>query len=87
MRVVWMRLINVSFLLLSSSCLTWSYTARSLAENIQNTIAKPSISAGVGLIYKFDAIRLEVNFGLPIVASKSDATRKGIQIGIGLDFL
>lgn len=50
-------------------------------------MSKPSISAGVGLIYRFDAIRLEVNFGLPIVASKSDSTRKGVQVGIGLEFL
>ncbi|KAF9076566.1 mitochondrial protein [Rhodocollybia butyracea] len=61
--------------------------SRSFADNIKNTISKPSISAGVGLIYKFDPIRMEVNFGLPVVASKSDGTRKGIQVGIGLEFL
>ncbi|KAJ3802709.1 mitochondrial protein [Lentinula aff. detonsa] len=61
--------------------------SRTFAENIQNIISKPSISAGVGLVYKFDPVRMEVNFGLPLVASKSDGTRKGIQVGIGLEFL
>ncbi|KAJ4472138.1 surface antigen-domain-containing protein [Lentinula aciculospora] len=61
--------------------------SRTFAENIQNTISSPSISAGVGLIYKFHPVRMEVNFGLPLVASKSDGTRKGIQVGIGLEFL
>ncbi|KIK65641.1 hypothetical protein GYMLUDRAFT_39139 [Collybiopsis luxurians FD-317 M1] len=61
--------------------------SRTFGENIKNTMSKPSVSAGVGLIYKFDPIRLEVNFGLPLVASKSDGTRKGIQVGVGLEFL
>ncbi|KAF5393977.1 hypothetical protein D9757_000332 [Collybiopsis confluens] len=59
--------------------------SRTFAENINSTLSKPSISAGVGLIYKFDPIRLEVNFGLPLVASKSDGTRKGIQLWINLN--
>ncbi|TFK66342.1 hypothetical protein BDN72DRAFT_844495 [Pluteus cervinus] len=59
----------------------------SLQDNIRDTVSKPSISAGVGLIYRFDPIRMEVNFGVPLVASKSDGTRKGIQVGVGLEFL
>lgn len=38
-------------------------------------------------MYKLDAVRVEVNFGVPLVASKSDGMRKGVQVGIGLDFL
>ena len=34
-----------------------------------------------------DPVRVEVNFGVPLVASKSDGVRKGFQVGIGLDFL
>jgi hypothetical protein len=62
-------------------------TARTLAENVKGCISKPSISAGVGLIYRFDPVRVEVNFGVPLVANSSDVTRKGIQVGIGLEFL
>ncbi|KAK7060187.1 hypothetical protein VNI00_000952 [Paramarasmius palmivorus] len=61
--------------------------SRSLIDNIKSTVGQPSVSAGVGLIYRFDPVRLEVNFGLPLAASKSDGTRKGLQVGIGLEFL
>jgi outer membrane protein insertion porin family len=50
-------------------------------------LSKPSISAGVGLIYRFDPIRVEMNFGVPLVASKSDGARKGLQVGMGVEFL
>ena len=61
--------------------------ARPLLDNVLSSISKPSISAGVGLVYKLDPVRVEVNFGVPLVASKSDGVRKGFQVGIGLDFL
>ncbi|KAH9924208.1 surface antigen-domain-containing protein [Fomitopsis serialis] len=61
--------------------------SRSLIDNVRESISKPSVGAGVGLVYKLDAVRVEVNFGVPLVASKSDGVRKGIQVGIGLDFL
>ena len=50
-------------------------------------LKQPSISAGLGLVYKFDPIRVEVNLGVPLVASKGDGTRKGVQVGVGLEFL
>ncbi|TFL02734.1 mitochondrial protein [Pterulicium gracile] len=55
--------------------------------SIQSLLSRPSISAGVGLMYRFDPVRVEVNFGVPLVASKSDGVRKGFQVGIGLEFL
>ncbi|KAJ7716259.1 surface antigen-domain-containing protein [Mycena maculata] len=61
--------------------------SRSLADNVAATLAKPSVSAGVGLIYNFDIARVELNFGLPLVASKSDGSRRGLQVGLGLEFL
>ena len=61
--------------------------ARPLLDNVLSSISKPSVSAGVGLVYKLDPVRVEVNFGVPLVASKSDGVRKGFQVGIGLDFL
>ena len=44
-------------------------------------LSKPAVSVGLGLIYKFDPIRLEVNFGVPLVASKSDSMRRGFPSG------
>ncbi|EPQ53872.1 hypothetical protein GLOTRDRAFT_13105, partial [Gloeophyllum trabeum ATCC 11539] len=60
---------------------------KSLQENVVSCITKPAVSVGVGLIYRFDPVRLEVNFGVPLVASKSDGYRRGFQVGMGLDFL
>ncbi|KAL9709920.1 hypothetical protein Ac2012v2_006980 [Leucoagaricus gongylophorus] len=48
---------------------------------------RPSISAGLGLIYKFDPIRVEVNFGLPLVSSAGERGKRGVQVGMGLEFL
>ncbi|KIY62787.1 mitochondrial protein [Cylindrobasidium torrendii FP15055 ss-10] len=61
--------------------------SKSLLQNVGTTIARPSISAGVGLIYRFDPVRVELNLGVPLVASQSDNMRRGIQVGMGLEFL
>jgi len=58
-----------------------------LQSSIAAALAQPSVSAGVGLIYHFDPVRVELNFGVPLAARASDGTRKGVQIGIGLEFL
>lgn len=69
-----------------SECLLL-FTARPNVDTILSTFSKPSIAAGVGLLYKLDPVRVELNFGVPLVASKSDGTRRGFQLGIGLEFL
>jgi outer membrane protein insertion porin family len=58
-----------------------------IEKTVQDLFMKPRVSAGVGLIYRLDPIRLEVNFGVPLVASKSDSLQRGFQVGIGLEFL
>ena len=73
--------------ILSSTEAHGRFIARPLLDNVLSSISKPSISAGVGLVYKLDPVRVEVNFGVPLVASKSDGVWKGFQVGIGLDFL
>jgi outer membrane protein insertion porin family len=62
-------------------------TAQTFQKNVVSCLSKPCISAGVGLIYRLDPIRVEVNMGIPLVASKSDGFRRGIQVGMGLEFL
>jgi outer membrane protein insertion porin family len=76
-----------SFLACSSIYLSTFGKAHSLKDNVAASLSKPSVSAGIGLIYNFDPVRIEVNFGLPLVASKSDGSRRGFQVGIGLEFL
>ena len=58
-----------------------------LQSSITAALAQPSVSAGVGLIYHFDPVRVELNLGVPLAARASDGTRKGVQVGIGLEFL
>ncbi|OJA14753.1 hypothetical protein AZE42_03187 [Rhizopogon vesiculosus] len=60
---------------------------KGLSDNIIECLRRPSVSAGIGLMYRFDPVRVEVNFGVPLVASQSDGMRKGFQVGIGMDFL
>ena len=59
----------------------------SLRSSITAALSQPSVSAGVGVIYHFDPVRVELNFGVPLAARASDGTRKGVQVGIGLEFL
>ncbi|KAF9055320.1 hypothetical protein BDZ89DRAFT_1097988 [Hymenopellis radicata] len=61
--------------------------SQSLVDNVKACITRPSVSAGVGLIYRFDPVRVELNVGVPLLASASDSTRKGVQVGMGIDFL
>ena len=47
----------------------------------------PSMSAGVGLVYAHPVARFELNFSLPLVLRKGEEGRKGLQFGIGINFL
>lgn len=60
---------------------------KSSVEQIMQNLTTPSISVGLGLVYMLNPVRVELNFGMPIAASVSDGVRKGVQVGIGMDFL
>lgn len=47
----------------------------------------PSTSAGIGLVYAHEVARFELNFSLPLVVRKGEDARKGVQFGIGINFL
>jgi outer membrane protein insertion porin family len=47
----------------------------------------PSVSVGLGLVYDFDPVRVEVNFGMPIAKSGKEEGRRGVQVGMGVEFL
>ncbi|CCJ28547.1 unnamed protein product, partial [Pneumocystis jirovecii] len=55
-------------------------------DTVSELICKPSIAAGIGLIYCHTIARLELNFCLPIATRISDRARKGIQLGLGVQF-
>lgn len=47
----------------------------------------PSIAAGVGLVYAHPVARFELNFSLPLVQRRGEEGRKGLQVGVGINFL
>lgn len=47
----------------------------------------PSVAAGIGLVYAHDIARFELNFSLPLVARRGEESRKGLQVGVGINFL
>ncbi len=47
----------------------------------------PSMAAGVGLVYAHPVARFELNFSLPLVLRKGEEGRKGLQVGVGINFL
>ncbi|QSL64644.1 hypothetical protein MERGE_001946 [Pneumocystis wakefieldiae] len=58
-----------------------------LKESIYELVCKPSIAVGVGLVYCHAIARIELNFCLPIATRISDRARKGIQLGLGVQFM
>jgi len=57
----------------------------STISELQNGL--PSIAAGVGIVYAHPVARFELNFSLPLVLRKGEEGRKGLQLGIGINFL
>ncbi|UKZ49928.1 hypothetical protein TrVGV298_004183 [Trichoderma virens] len=47
----------------------------------------PSFAAGVGLVYAHPVARFELNFGLPVIVRKGELVTKGVQLGVGINFL
>ncbi|KAF8126154.1 hypothetical protein EV363DRAFT_1453155 [Boletus edulis] len=50
-----------------------------LFRSIHSAVTQPSISVGLGLVYRFDPIRVEVNLGVPLVAAKGEILKRGPQ--------
>lgn len=67
-------------------------TSDEVKQGISDTITElgnglPSMSAGVGLVYAHPVARFELNFSLPLVKRQGEDARKGLQLGIGINFL
>ncbi|TIB72244.1 hypothetical protein E3Q24_01769 [Wallemia mellicola] len=41
-------------------------------RDVTNALMHPSLSAGLGFVYRFNPIRVELNFGVPLLASVTD---------------
>ncbi|KPM39601.1 hypothetical protein AK830_g6972 [Neonectria ditissima] len=47
----------------------------------------PSLAAGVGLVYAHPVARFELNFSLPLALRRGEMSTKGLQVGVGINFL
>ncbi len=61
-------------------------------QSVFNTVAQlgdgsPSLAAGFGVVYAHPVARFELNFSLPLVLRKGEEGRKGLQFGVGINFL
>ncbi|KAF3353890.1 hypothetical protein VdG1_07920 [Verticillium dahliae VDG1] len=45
------------------------------------------VAAGVGLVYAHPVARFELNFSLPLVVRRGEVGTKGVQVGVGINFL
>lgn len=47
----------------------------------------PSTAVGFGVVYAHPVARFEVNFGIPLIKRQGEEARKGIQFGVGINFM
>jgi outer membrane protein insertion porin family len=47
----------------------------------------PSLAMGVGLVYAHPVARFELNFSLPLAVRREEEKRKGLSVGVGINFL
>ncbi|ERT00633.1 SAM complex subunit SAM50 [Sporothrix schenckii 1099-18] len=67
---------------------TSSQVAQSVSAALQDlTTGLPSTAVGVGLVYAHPVARFELNFSLPLVMRRGEDSRKGLQVGVGINFM
>ncbi|ROT42665.1 hypothetical protein SODALDRAFT_304112 [Sodiomyces alkalinus F11] len=47
----------------------------------------PSVAAGLGIVYAHPVARFELNFSLPLILRRGEVGTKGVQVGVGINFL
>ncbi|GMM32049.1 SAM complex subunit [Martiniozyma asiatica (nom. inval.)] len=57
------------------------------ASSGMGKLSRLSVSCGAGLIYAHPMARFELNWCLPLVMTRGDQVRKGLQWGIGVSFM
>jgi outer membrane protein insertion porin family len=66
--------------------------SQAIQKSVSSTIAElknglPSLAAGVGIVYAHQVARFELNFSLPLVLRRGEEGRKGLSLGVGINFL
>ncbi|KAK4686090.1 hypothetical protein P7C73_g4041, partial [Tremellales sp. Uapishka_1] len=60
---------------------------REFGSNIARMFRSPNLSVGLGLMYRFDPLRVELNFSMPLIGRKGERLARGLGVGIGIEFL
>ncbi|KAG8671142.1 hypothetical protein FPOAC2_04466 [Fusarium poae] len=76
----------------SGGASTTELTGSDVRNGLVNAVGEvfngvPSVAAGVGLVYAHPVARFELNFSLPLALRKGEASTKGLQVGVGINFL
>lgn len=61
--------------------------ARGFAENIAKMYSTPNLSVGLGLVYRLEPLRVELNFAMPLIGRKGERMARGFGVGVGIEFL
>lgn len=67
------------------SCVPWDHSDNT--ATLVKELLQPSVGCGFGIVFKHPVARFELNFVLPVVAHENDALRKGLQYGVGIQFM
>jgi outer membrane protein insertion porin family len=51
------------------------------------TAGPPSLAVGLGLVYAHPMARFEMNFGVPLAMARGEQATKGLQFGVGINFM
>ncbi|KAI8388157.1 surface antigen-domain-containing protein [Radiomyces spectabilis] len=62
-------------------------TTTNAQDTMRSLTQSPSISVGLGLIYRHSIARIELNYCIPLTAARGDHVKRGLQLGLGLNFL
>lgn len=67
-------------------------SSKAVQKSVYRTVAElanglPSLAAGFGIVYAHPVARFELNFSLPLVLRRGEEGRKGLQFGVGINFL
>ena len=59
-----------------------------IRSTIFNGVRWPSSAIGCGLVFRFPGMaRAEINMVLPLTARQGEMTARGLQMGVGIEFL
>ena len=67
--------------------------SKSTQKNVYSTFGQladgslPSLAVGLGVVYAHPVARFELNFALPLVVRRGEEGRKGLQFGVGINFM